>query len=144
MTAVNYIFIGVFLGVCSISDLRRKSIDERIIVSGFIILAALSFVEFSTGDLSLTRFLSGIAVGIGALVVSFATREKLGRGDAYILCVCCPLLGAVEGLVVVLFGCLLAAVFSSVFLARKKMSLHSEIPFVPFLLAGVLGAMVSL
>ncbi len=144
MTAVNYIFIGIFLGVCSLCDLRRRSIDERIILSGFIILAGLSLVELASGELGWMRFLSGAAVGICALVVSFTTKEKLGRGDAYILCICCPLLGAVEGLAVVLFGCLFAALFSGVFLARKKMSLASEVPFVPFLLAGVLGAMVSL
>ncbi|MBO7401404.1 MAG: prepilin peptidase [Lachnospiraceae bacterium] len=142
--AVNYIFIGIFLGICSLSDLRRRSIDERIIVSGFIILAGLVAAELALGSISLRHFLSGAAVGIASLAVAFGTKEKLGLGDACILCICCPLLGAVEGLMVVLIGCLLAAFVSGFFLAGKKLNLKSELPFVPFLLAGVLGTMVSL
>ena len=139
----GHIFICIFLALCAICDIKRKSVNGLLLLCGAAVSAGLTVAGLITGSLTVQGVLSGLADGGIILLISVLTKERIGRGDAYIVCICMPLVGAVEGLAILLAAFVLAAAAAGVCLAVKRCSLRFEIPFVPFLLGGVIAVMAG-
>lgn len=114
--------------ICSVTDIKTKRI---------YILPCLLMIIFGTAvnvrD-EWQNYIAGIGIGLLLFLFSITTKQAIGYGDA---------------LTILSLGCLIrsADIFHIVFLAfvlviicgiiggiRKKISLKSELPFVPFLL----------
>ena len=143
MLVIDHIFIALFLAVCCVSDIRKKRLGTWLLQAGGGIGAVLLIVSLCVGAVDLMTALSGLFVGAGAVLISKITGEKLGMGDAVLILICCPFVGAIEGLAALLAAFLAAAVFSVGLLLIKRCGLKYELPFVPFMLAGAAFMMVT-
>lgn len=69
------IVTAVFLGICTVSDLRSMQI-RRLFPEVFIGVAAIW--HLIQGDLTAGDFLAGVAFGGSLLFLSWITREAMG------------------------------------------------------------------
>lgn len=130
----------IILLVCGIQDIRNKKISLWIIsIGAFLAVASIPIC----GSLSLPDTIGGIGVGAGVLLISIATKGKIGLGDGLILCVTGLMLGFWGNIEAFGLALLLAAVVSIVLLVFRLADRKKSIPFVPFLFLGYLFVMVS-
>lgn len=128
----------LFLIVCSISDLRRRSVKTVLLVGMSVLL--LFFCIFVTEE-------SLLSVGIGAVIgsvswlFSYWTRESLGYADSWIILLIGVYLGGEKTLYLLTLSFLAAGIFSLVLLVWKRWSGKMSIPFIPFLTISYIGVM---
>ena len=85
-----------------------------------------------------------IPVGIGVLFLAsgFASRGAIGVGDGCILLALGTLLDTEIYIQMLCIGFFLAAFWSGILLVIRKKSRDTEIPLMPFLLAGYIGGVL--
>ncbi len=124
------IFTG--LVVLSIQDIKTKRIGIIPIMAMMLLLIIFARMR-GTG---MTEVILGILPGAAAALISLITRGKIGIGDALLIIAIGIGCGFYMTLEIWMTALLLSAVFGIVMLALKKATGKTEIPFVPFLLAG--------
>ncbi len=128
------ILTGVFLGICTVTDIREKAVNLWVILVFLISGAAL--VPFSgTGA---EEVILGLIPGALLLLLSFVTKGAVGTGDGLALAVTGILLGPLWNLKLFMTALFLTAVFSAVLLIIRKCGRDSELPFLPFLFVSFL------
>lgn len=135
---VKELGILIFLGINAWIDIRKKEISLLLTA----VFAAAGFIWSVNIGRSLSEAAVPIVTGGIFLAVSFAAQGALGTGDGWILLALGMLLDTGEFLTVLCLGTLLAGCCSLVLLVLLKKSRSTEIPFVPFLLAGYVGGML--
>ncbi len=125
----------VLIMVCGIQDLRSKKIYLWLLLIGAVIMGAC--IPFSASLLIIDR-IAGLAVGIVVIVISFATRGKIGLGDGILLCITGIGLGFWSNMELFAIALFLAAVTSIILLSFRIVDRKKSIPFVPFLFIGYL------
>lgn len=118
----------------SIMDMRRKEISLIVTVACGV---CGSILRIAAGA-AWKDFLLALIPGIICIVLVYATKEQIGFGDAWVLLAtgCCISASELFGAMwLAMTGLSLVALFLYVILRK---SARFEIPFVPFLLAGVL------
>lgn len=126
-----------YLAPLALLDYRYKILpDSCHIVYGVIFLAYKllfgSWYELVNGIIAM----AGILLILG--LISLAKKNQLGLGDVKLLGVCAFLVGMPGILYLFLRGLIVGAVYSAVQLFRHRADLRTELPLVPFLLAGAL------
>ena len=124
----------LFLGVSGISDVRRKSIPAYLPILGVIIAL---IIEFYASDLKLKELLISLTPGIGFLIISFATSEKLGLGDGLTIISLGLLCGVWDTLTTLIYASLSSGVVALFLIAFKKKNRNYAMPYLPFLLCGL-------
>ncbi len=140
----NMIFIictTIILAICTITDLKGKYIYTWIcgVSSASAIIAHTLIKDISTQDVGL-----GVLIGSIAFIVSIISKEKVGRGDAWIIMT----IGALEGGMFLLPVLIWTFIFFNIYaisgISLKYFNLKSKLPLVPFaLLANVLVAFLT-
>ncbi len=124
-----------FLTVCSLQDMKEKKVKLGVLFWFAILGLVIHLVTFQQ---SLSEMAGGMLVGGGVLLLSFLTRESIGKGDGLLLMVTGLYLGMRQNMLLLLIGIFLAgicALFLFVFGKKRK---KDDIPFIPFLFAGYL------
>lgn len=87
---------------------------------------------------------TGGAMLIGVMILAFSlvTKGAVGMGDGWIILALGTALPAMELLGTLMLAALCCAGCAGILLVFKKMNRNTEIPFVPFVLAGYLGGML--
>lgn len=137
ISALVYWVICSCLIVLSFIDLDKGLIPDRfnIIIGACGILMAV-FVR----DLPLLDRIIGLAaISIPVLVIAILTGG-MGMGDVKLLAACGFLLGWKLIVFAFLTASVTAAVYAVIMMIRKAAHKNSEIPFGPFIAAGVLSA----
>lgn len=133
------ITMGIYLLVTGVSDIRKKTVNILLLSTG-IIPVILSF--FINDGPDLTDRCIGLIPGIIILAIAVLSHEKIGKADAFVFCI----IGATFGLAgeIAFMGAafLLASFASLAMLAMGRITRKSEIPFIPFILAGYLMVMI--
>lgn len=80
-------------------------------------------------------------IGAFLFLISISTRGALGLGDVWIMFTIGLMMEQEKYLWTVLTAWMGAAVFSSILMIMKKAEKKTEIPFVPFMLAGYVGGL---
>lgn len=124
----------LFLGVSGISDVRRKSIPVYLPILGVIIAL---IIEFYASDLKLKELLISLTPGIGFLIISFATSEKLGLGDGLTIISLGLLCGVWDTLTTLMYASLSSGVVALFLIVFKKKNKNYAMPYLPFLLCGL-------
>lgn len=124
----------LFLGVSGISDVRRKSIPVYLPILGVIIAL---IIEFYASDLKLKELLISLTPGIGFLIISFSTSEKLGLGDGLTIISLGLLCGVWDTLTTLIYASLSSGVVALFLIAFKKKNRNYAMPYLPFLLCGL-------
>ena len=119
------------LGVCSFEDVRSREIRSIIVLLGGVV--GISFHVFNAKQ-SLLSVVGGLIVGILMLILSIASGEKVGKGDAVLIMVTGIYLGFWQNLVLLWAAALMAGVYGLYNIFVHGKNFKSEMPFVPFLL----------
>ena len=124
-----------FYGLATWDDLRSKKVRViEIIIFGIVGL----IIDFSIRPFSFLSILGGVMVGLMVYLFSVLTKEKIGKGDAFVVMVTGLYLGFQNTLLLVWLSTILAAVIGSIIIRKNNVNTDFEIPFVPFLLMGYL------
>jgi len=135
-TMLWYFCLFTYLFCLTIYDLKYKELPDW-----WHILPVLCYVGFwIAGAQTVPLAESGVMllVFIAILGIIFLLRrDAIGIGDIKVLILCAGYAGFSSGGMVIR-GLMLACVYSIVMLVLKKATTKSELPFVPFFLAGAL------
>ena len=136
------IIAGVGLAALAWADFKKKSIPVMPTMVWGVILLVAQIIGGGKG----VAIIVGMIPGALLLLLAVASKEKIGIGDG-VVTVCLGCGYPPEGVLSVLFAALLlAAVTAALLLLLKKAGRKTELPFLPFLLAGwiygVIGGMV--
>lgn len=127
----------LFMAVNTWMDCRKKQIS--LVLTGGYGLAGIA-VSVLQGrewmDLLIPVGTAGFLLGLSVL-----TKGEIGMGDGWMLLALGMMLSTEHFLGMVCIGMLLAAVCSGLLLAVFQKSRKTEIPLMPFLLAGYIGGM---
>jgi leader peptidase (prepilin peptidase)/N-methyltransferase len=147
VTLLSYGYFGAIAVVLGATDLATHKLPNSITLPSYpIALGLLALASGVEDDWSsfVRAVVAMIVVGVGFLVLAFATGGQAGLGDVKLS----MLVGLYDGwmswsavLVAVLAGFLLAA-FWGLPMAVRKRELHYRFAFGPFLLAGAFVAVL--
>lgn len=126
--------VVIFLAVCSVQDIKERKLSVKML-AGFSILFFLS--SFFPENILLQQRACNMLPGAIALLIAFLTREQIGYGDG----VCMLILGNIVSygvlLGAIMGGLILLCCCSAVLLVRKKVAWKTTLPFLPFLMIGM-------
>lgn len=133
------IMLGIFLAVSAVIDMKYKEVSVKVL----LFFGSVGVLFFMIGrPVSWQEEIGGVLIGAVILLLYKVTRGEIGSGDGYLLMVTGLFLGLSRNVELLLGGLLLAAVWSAVLLALKKVSRKHEIPFVPFLFLSFAGMVI--
>ena len=124
--------LGAFLGICSYTDIRKRAVYIKVMIP-FLILGLL--ISISPVGNGIHDALLGMVVGLGILMLSFATRGAIGAGDGLVLIITGFYLGLLGNIKLLCMALFLSAMASIAVVTIKKWGREAELPFMPFLLA---------
>ncbi len=141
--AILTIIIFTGMGILSVTDLKKKTVPNRIIlillICWALIHGAWLLLDLDTGLQNLAySVLGGIVAGAIFLLCYLVSRGKLGAGDVKLSFVMGLYLTSLRIMGAILYGCILCLVISLIFVWRKKLTMKDGVPLVPFLTAGML------
>lgn len=131
--------ILLLLGVCSASDLRKKSIPIVLLI--IFSIAVAGFALFDNAVSTRIR-VGGLLMGIVFFLISKCSKEAIGYGDSWLILLLGIFLGYLRTLEVLFTASVLAGVVSVFFLWRRGWKKKATLPFVPFLTISYLGAII--
>ena len=114
----------------SVEDIRKKTIP----VIPLMIWGIVGVVQHLIyGRIDSYSMVAGVVPGIVAYMLSVATHEKIGKGDALLLIVTGIYMGFWMNMFMLWMGLILAAIVGVATMASFKKLKNNELPFVPFL-----------
>ena len=128
---ISNIILGIFLLICSVTDIRSKRISAAVLI---VFAAAGCALFFIYRPVSLFEETAGLLFGMVFIGLSILTEGKVGLGDGLMMMVTGVFLGARENCVLIMTACFLSAIFSLICLVLKKAGRNTEFPFAPFIL----------
>ncbi len=132
--AVKNLIIAGLLLYSSIRDIRYRRIRlYPVLYAGIALILCAAWDGADLGEA-----FGGMAAGGCVLLISRATKGKIGEGDACVLCVTGIGTGLVKNLEILCIGFFLAAILSGILFMTGKAGRNTRLPFIPFLLAGYL------
>lgn len=121
----------LYLGVCSLQDIRKKEISISLLFSGLGIAAIYKLFQIPFDGKGI---LIGLFPGLCLLVFSWLSQESIGYGDGVIVLTIGLGFGAGVAFWLLWLALFFAGGFSMVCLIRKKCKKTSTYPFAPFFL----------
>lgn len=131
---------GGYLILCTVSDLRKKSIPLPLAAGGPVCSAVWMLFRITRENMSWAEFVSAGMPGALMMGLSMLTGGRVGLGDGMVLLAIGFLLGFRDTSAILLIGLLLSSFWSVILLVRKKAEKESRIPWMPFLLAGYIAS----
>lgn len=134
---IKSIVLIAFLAFFTYEDIKSRKVSNIVV----IIMAAagllLVCVTASWDSISKSLICSAVT-GAAAFLTEILSRGGLGRGDVLILTAVGLYIGGWSMFLIVFISLLALCIFSLVGLALRKVNLKSKLPFIPFLLVGVI------
>ncbi|MBN1578387.1 MAG: prepilin peptidase [Chitinispirillaceae bacterium] len=124
----------------SMIDLRHYIIPDLFTLPFLVIAAGIAFLPGSPTPLTALYGIlagGGLLLAIGAIGSLLLKKDAMGGGDIKLMAAAGALWGAQTALLSILFGALLGSVYGIVLMAIRKLNSDHQIPFGPFLGAGV-------
>ena len=125
----------VFLAMSSWLDIRRREISLLLTV----VYAGCGIIYSLLQGRKIQDVLIPAGIGILFLAAGLISRGAIGAGDCWILLALGALLDTETYIRMLCIGFFLAAFWSGILLVIRRKSRKTEIPLVPFLLAGYIG-----
>lgn len=125
----------VFLAMSSWLDIRRREISLLLTV----VYAGCGIIYSILQGRKIQDVLIPAGIGILFLAAGLISRGAIGAGDCWILLALGALLDTETYIRMLCIGFFLAAFWSGILLVIRRKSRKTEIPLVPFLLAGYIG-----
>ena len=128
----------VFLAMNSWLDIRRREISLLLTV----VYAGCGIIYSILQGRKIQDVLIPAGIGILFLAAGLISRGSIGAGDCWILLALGALLDTETYIRMLCIGFFLAAFWSGILLVIRRKSRKTEIPLVPFLLAGYIGGIL--
>ena len=128
----------VFLAMNSWLDIRRREISLLLTV----VYAGCGIIYSILQGRKIQDVLIPTGIGILFLAAGLISRGAIGAGDCWILLALGALLDTETYIRMLCIGFFLAAFWSGILLVIRRKSRKTEIPLVPFLLAGYIGGIL--
>ena len=128
----------VFLAMNSWLDIRRRDISLLLTV----VYAGCGIICSILQGRKIQDVLIPAGIGILFLEAGLISRGAIGAGDCWILLALGALLDTETYIRMLCIGFFLAAFWSGILLVIRRKSRKTEIPLVPFLLAGYIGGIL--
>ena len=128
----------VFLAMNSWLDIRRREISLLLTV----VYAGCGIIYSILQGRKIQDVLIPAGIGILFLAAGRISRGAIGAGDCWILLALGALLDTETYIRMLCIGFFLAAFWSGILLVIRRKSRKTEIPLVPFLLAGYIGGIL--
>ena len=128
----------VFLAMNSWLDIRRREISLLLTV----VYAGCGIIYSISQGRKIQDVLIPAGIGILFLAAGLISRGAIGAGDCWILLALGALLDTETYIRMLCIGFFLAAFWSGILLVIRRKSRKTEIPLVPFLLAGYIGGIL--
>lgn len=128
----------VFLAMNSWLDIRRREISLLLTV----VYAGCGIIYSILQGRKIQDVLIPAGLGILFLAAGLISRGAIGAGDCWILLALGALLDTETYIRMLCIGFFLAAFWSGILLVIRRKSRKTEIPLVPFLLAGYIGGIL--
>ena len=135
-----YLTIVILLSAAAIIDIRKKRIPDKLVLAGTV--AGLAFVLIDPQREFLSSILGGATAGLVLLLIHYITKGGLGLGDVKLFGCSGIFLGFESTVSAMLISAVLRGLFSMVLICLNPDNKKSEIPFAPFILAGVLAVII--
>lgn len=87
-------------------------------------------------NVSILSSMGGLAFGLLIGGCGYISRQAIGYGDGLVITVCGVYLGFVQVFAMVFYGLLFCSFLSMILIAAKKRTYKTQVPFLPYLLAG--------
>ena len=141
------IFLSILLLIiCSYSDLRNRGISVVLLAAFLTSDILLMGGVYIFGDryellrncmvyeLNLANVALGLLPGIVLLLISFVSREAVGKGDVFVTMLLGIMLGLERTFILLVLSMLLTAVFGIGCMIFKGKSRKDTLPYIPFVL----------
>lgn len=128
----------VFLAMNSWLDIKRREISLLLTV----VYAGCGIIYSILQGRKIQDVLIPAGLGILFLAAGLISRGAIGAGDCWILLALGALLDTETYIRMLCIGFFLAAFWSGILLVIRRKSRKTEIPLVPFLLAGYIGGIL--
>ena len=130
---VNVLLL-LMVGAAAIEDLKTGRINIILAAAGTGLCLSLQLLSgmFRFGDAAL-----GAGVGVLMLLLGYASSQAIGYGDGVILTATGCVLGGSYNFLLLLCSLLFSALYSIVVLILRRRKKTDRIPFVPFVLGGL-------
>ena len=129
------IWLILWLMIWAVWDLKYRVIHRW---QGVLVMAAGLLWQGIDGELFTASVLGGLVLGGVVWWISWATKDRFGRGDAMVILCLGLYLGVGICLSVLMWALLVASFLSLYLLLVQKKSKDHAIPFIPCLAAGYL------
>lgn len=126
----------------AVQDMRTKTIRADLLLAPGLLAVLLNLAEKGTG--AVTGMLMGLLPGILLFLLSLASRQAVGRGDALTVSLLGAALGLPEVFCILMLALLGSAFFSCLLLIMHRAAKHTALPFIPFLAAAYLIRLIFL
>lgn len=128
----------VFLAMNSWLDIRRREISLLLTM----VYAGCGIIYSILQGRKIQDVLIPAGIGILFLAAGLISRGAIGAGDCWILLALGALLDTETYIRMLCIGFFLVAFWSGILLVIRRKSRKTEIPLVPFLLAGYIGGIL--
>ena len=130
-----YCLLLVGLIVETIEDIREKKICLMVVI---IELPVLLGIRCWLGMGGITIWVASFGIGALFYLISIATREQIGKGDAFVLCMTGAGIGLFYNLVLIYIAFFLAFVAAVFLWTFKRVNKKYSMPLMPFILCSYL------
>lgn len=132
LTMIITLILLIYLFLCSVTDIRKRTISLPLSLLWLVFGILLTFFYIHQEPLTLILNLS---TGLLLILLSVASKEAIGLGDALILIVASFFLSTYGTLYILFFALVLASIPCLILLIRHH-NRKASIPFAPFISAG--------
>lgn len=127
---IETIITGIFLTICTYTDLKGKCINICIcLMFGVIGMVYRCIFENS----NLLSLLQAMIPGIFVMLVSILSKEGIGKGDAIVIGTIGLYIGGINTIIILFNGVIVSCITGIIFIAFMKKEKGYRLPFVPFL-----------
>lgn len=135
MMELRDIAVVGLLGICSIEDIWKRKVHLCVVCAFAVSGMAMQLYD---GGMKTLDIAGGVGVGLILYIVSVASRQRIGKGDALVLLATGIYIGFWRNIALLWGGSLLAGMAGLGMFFFQGKTKQYEMPFIPFLLAAYL------
>ena len=141
---VGRMMVCLALVFMAYKDIREHKVSViALIVCGLITGIESGIAVVTGGSGAWKLYLAGLVIGSLFIVISKATREGLGYGDSWLMCILGGYLGIRSMLELLVMTWMLTAVAAGIILARSRFKKRTSMPLVPFIAVGYIAVWLT-
>lgn len=142
---LHYILLIVFGYIASISDIKSKSVPNRLILIMFgawaVTMIPKLFLGIDSAVVVLKDSMLGFILGGGLfLLIYIISKKGMGGADVKFMAAAGLYIGSERILSAMLYGAVILALIGIILLVLKKIGPKDTLPFIPFIYIGILIA----